>query len=109
MDDRIDYAKENIHRLVQAGMGEQAQLDRSLREETLLLLKGELSAKPAFEFPPLALGLIAATLALIGYWWVAQFGSAPSWEASVIGILIGVNLLCIPLGSIVIVNRRRHV
>jgi hypothetical protein len=109
MDDQKDTLEANIERLVQAGMGESAQLDSAMRTEMLTRLKSELHSKPALDFPSTALGLIAAVLAVIVYWWTVQMGSTPTWETSVIGILIGVNLLSIPIGSIVIVNRRRHV
>ncbi len=109
MDDQKKYAEENIHRMVQAGMGGQAQPDSALREEVLMRLKGELRSKPTQEFPTTVLGLITVVFALISDWWIVQSGITPTWETIVIGILIGVNLLCIPIGSIVIVNRRRHV
>ncbi len=109
MEKRVDFAEENIHRLVQAGMGEQAQPDRVLRHKMFLLLKDEISSKTTSEFPAVALGLITALLIIISLWWVSQFGNTPSLKTYVIGILIGVNLLSIPFGSFVIVNRRRHV
>ncbi len=109
MDDQKEYGEKNIQRLVQVGMGEPAQLDHTLRQEMLTRIKGELHSTPVLDFPSTALGLIAVVLVTLFYWWLIQTSGNPTWESIVIGILIGVNLLCIPIGSIVIVYRRRHV
>jgi hypothetical protein len=109
MDDPKEYGEVNIQKLVQAGMGETAQPDNDVRKELLTRLKAELPAKPVSDFPAAVMGMISAIFAILIFWWMVQSNSLPTWTTNVIGTLIGVNLLCIPVGSIVIVNRRRHV
>jgi hypothetical protein len=109
MDDQKDTLEDNVQRMVNAGMGGAALTDSTLRKELLIRLKRELPNKPASDFPSTALGLIAAVISFMACWWMVQSSNLPIWQTKVIGILIGVNLLFIPIGSFVIVNRRRHV
>ncbi|NMC13191.1 MAG: hypothetical protein GYA34_09955 [Chloroflexi bacterium] len=109
MNDQNRFEEENIHLMIRAGMGGQARLDRSLYGEMLNRLKSEIPEPSIAEFPVAALGLIMGVLWSLVLWWFGQSGNARFWEAFIIAILLVANLLCIPIGSILIVSRRRHV
>lgn len=109
MNDQNRCEEENIHLMIRAGMGGQARLDRSLHGEMLTRLKSEIPEPSIAEFPVAALGLIMGVLWSLVLWWFGQSGNVESWVTFIIAILLVTNLLCIPIGSVVIVSRRRHV
>jgi hypothetical protein len=111
MEDTEQSKEKNIEALLQAGYAVENRLDPRLRAAMYARLSQSLSTHPAF--PPLALGLICAVLLLLAiYLFAAATGVIPLSESDPLLYLIAsallLNILCLPIASILIVIRRKH-
>lgn len=102
--------EENVQRLVQAGMGGDARPGAAALARTLARLRSEQRLlQPAPDFPLSALGLLATVLLGMGVWVVSQSAASPGLGAQLAGVVLGLNLIWVPVASLVIIQRRRHV
>lgn len=102
--------EENVQRLVQAGLGVDARPSAAARVRTLARLRGEQRLlQPVPDFPLSALCLLVIVLLGVGVWLVSQSAASPSPGAQLAGVVLGLNLIWVPVASLVIIQRRRHV
>jgi len=110
MDEPKSLDEETLQRLLQSSIGAAARPDEALRVETLALLKAEVrKRRPEEDFPLPALVLISVVLALMAAWLVLQPGDITNPGSGAVTVLLGLNLLWIPIASWLIVQRRPHV
>ena len=103
--------EKNIEMLLKAGYPEEGRLDPRLRVTVYSRLVKAMKARPVF--PPLALVLICVTLLLLAAILIgAAIGELPFVKMDLLIYLAGgvllLNLLCLPVASILIVIRRKH-
>jgi hypothetical protein len=100
--------EENIRRLLTAAQGPQARPSVEARQQALTALTQAVrSRRTGMDFPLPVLGMSALTLGAMGAWIAfipeVQTGIGAGWVA----MLLGLNLLWIPISSFIIVKRRR--
>jgi hypothetical protein len=113
VDHSDEVLESNTARLIQSGMGGEARLDSDLREALHRRLISELHAGLALPaFPEKALGLLTALGLLAVLSTLVQFSQAGMrafengfWPMLILLLLL--NLMLIPVASIVIVLQRR--
>lgn len=114
MESRRDYLEENTIQLIRAGSGHQAQPEVGLRSEVLHRLRCETRMnRREVEFPNRVLVILTGVLALAALWLVIQAASGrsiiTSAVLSIMAMVLILNLALVPVASLVIVIRRRHV
>jgi hypothetical protein len=109
MDEKDLYNEENMKALLAASV---QRPEPELKERLFVRLTEEQRRiYPGHEFPNLVLALMAAAILGLAVWAVVQI-SGMNVESShpflpVILLLLGLNLVWVPLASILIVKRRR--
>lgn len=113
MDQEERHLEENVERLIRAGYSPAARPRVELRQKTHARLVGELRARAAeLEFPLPVLGGLVGALLLMAGWFAVQlaneFIGTNRTALVVVELLLGANLLSIPIASFMIVRRRRY-
>jgi hypothetical protein len=112
MKDEEYYLEENIARLVAASHDPQAQPDQVLKERIFTRLVEEQHRRYAEQdFPGFVLVLMAAALLGLAVWTIFQLEGVSASSIHpflpVVLLLLGLNVVWVPLASILIVKRRR--
>ena len=114
MESKSNNPEENIIRLIQASFSRQARPDAGLHGEMLHRLREEIRTNRAgIEFPNGVLVTLTGILTLMAVWLMIQTTSGQSIMTSptltIMAMVLILNLALVPVASLIIVIRRRHV
>ncbi len=109
-----DFTQSNITRLLQAGLGDEARLDPTLKKAMHHRLVRELrSEKASSAFPIKILAALSALGGLVALWVLAKVGEidmnitgSERWLMLALPLLT--NILLSPVASLVIIIKRRN-
>lgn len=105
----ISNEDEKIRALIQAGYGKEARPTTDQREVMLNKMKSEIQAvKTRTEFPPAVLIAIPLIMMFLGVWLFAANADGTTIMRDIIITGLTLNLLCIPISSLLIIYRRRY-
>ncbi|HEY4761664.1 MAG TPA: hypothetical protein VIH42_13880 [Thermoguttaceae bacterium] len=115
MNDSLDHLEDNLARLIQVSYGAESRPNLGAHERTFKYLADNLhSRQSAAVFPEQIVVALVGMLILLAAWLVSQVDwtgmrLSTTLPCLVVACVVLLNLLFIPIASIVILIRRRYV